>query len=133
MIVAVSRVVRDQIVAEAAKFSDEEVCGLLFGEAGRIDAAAPARNVAVDPRTTFEIDPATLIAAHRAQRTGGPTIIGHYHSHPGGEPWPSPRDAADAAIGGLWMIVAGSRVELFEAVGDGPLQGRFHRVGLRIV
>ena len=28
--------------------------------------------------------PAALIAAHRAQRHGGPTLIGHFHSHPTG-------------------------------------------------
>lgn len=133
MIVAVSRAVHDQIVAEARKFPDREVCGLLFGTNTCIDGAQATVNVAADPGTRFEIDPIALIAAHRAQRTGGPAIVGHYHSHPRGEASPSARDAADAAIGGLWMIVADDRVALFEAVADGPLHGRFRRVPMRPV
>ena len=95
----------EQIVAMAAE-SPIEICGLLFGDTYRIDAVEPCRNVAPDPSRTFEIDPGALIAAHRAGRTGGPRIVGSYHSHPvSGMAWPSPRDAAAAEPdGSLWLI-----------------------------
>lgn len=95
-----------RLTGEAAASPLREICGLLFGTTDRIEAAEAARNVAEDPATRFEIDPARLIAAHRAQRRGGPVLIGHYHSHPGGRAEPSPRDKAAAEPGMLWLIVA---------------------------
>ena len=69
--------------------------------------------------------PAALIAAHRAARVGGETVIGHYHSHPGGDPQPSACDAAAAAAGELWLVVANGEARLWRAVAGGPLLGAF--------
>ncbi len=104
-------------MSEAAA-DPHEVCGLLFGRAGRIDSIQPAANVAPDPSRHFELDPTALIAAHRAARSGGPPIIGHYHSHPGGMPVPSATDAACATPdGSLWLIVGGGTARLWLATG----------------
>ncbi len=120
-----------QILTEAAASPQVEICGLLFGNAQAITAALPCRNVAADPARWFEIDPAALVAAHRAARTGGPRIVGHYHSHPTGVAVPSPRDAESAmADGALWLIAAGSAVRGWRAVADGPVEGRFEHVVL---
>ena len=99
MRVNISRGVLEQIMSEAAA-APNEVCGLLLGEAGRIEAIRPAANVASDPARRFELDPVVLIAAHRAARAGGARIVGHYHSHPGGLPVPSAMDATSAAPDG---------------------------------
>lgn len=121
-----------QILREAAASPEAEVCGLLFGEADAIIGIRPCRNVAADPARRFEIDPAALIAAHRAARDGGGRIVGHYHSHPSGRAMPSPRDAADAAPdGSLWLIAAGDELRGWRAVVDGPVEGRFEAVELR--
>ena len=89
---------------------------MLLGAAGRIDAVRPASNVAPDPSRHFELDPAVLIAAHRAARDAGPAVIGHYHSHPSGVAVPSATDAACAAPDGtLWLIVAGDVARLWIA------------------
>ncbi len=122
----------DQIRAHAAEAPDEEVCGLLFGDVNMIDAAQPATNIADDRRHRFELDPATLFAAHRAARAGGPGIVGHYHSHPNGVARPSARDAADAEPGSLWLILAGPEALLFEAVEAGPIAGRFRQIEMEI-
>jgi desampylase len=115
MSVTISSLARDRIVALAAA-DDGEICGLLLGQAGRIEAIAPAANVAADPARHFELDPAVLIAAHRAARSGGPKVIGHYHSHPSGVAIPSATDAACAMPDGtLWLIVAGEAVRLWRA------------------
>ena len=103
------------ILAGAAAAPDREVCGLLFGGADRIAAAEPCANVAADPARTFEIDPARLLAAHRAERHGGPRLIGHYHSHPSGSAEPSQADAAAAFPGQLWLIVGGGMARLWLA------------------
>lgn len=123
---------RAAIVAHAAGRMDE-VCGLLLGEGGRVDRIEPCGNVAADPSRRFEIDPACLIALHRAARAGGPRIIGHYHSHPSGDPRPSPRDAADAVPdGSLWVVVAGDVMTAWRAVPNGALHGRFDPVTLAL-
>jgi proteasome lid subunit RPN8/RPN11 len=117
--------VLDQILDHADRYPDEEVCGLLFGQDDLIDDVQPVANVAQDRACTFELDPAVLIAAHRAARSGGRGIIGHYHSHPGGDAMPSARDAADASIGALWLIVAKGEARLFEVCAAGPIHGVF--------
>jgi len=129
----ISSAALQQIVAAAAASPDAEICGLLFGEAHAIRRVEPCANVAADPSRLFEIDPAALIAAHRAMRAGGATLIGHYHSHPDGRAAPSPRDAAAAAPdGAIWLIVAGDRVTGWRAVEHGGVEGRFEPLTLEV-
>lgn len=116
----ISSILLAEIVSRAASKASE-ICGLLLGEGERITAHLPAANVAADPARHFELDPAVLIAAHRAQRAGGPRIIGHYHSHPGGSAVPSATDAACARPdGSLWLIVGGGVARLWSAERTDP-------------
>jgi proteasome lid subunit RPN8/RPN11 len=102
-----TRGIAQDLLAQAAKAPDEEVCGLLLGQGGHIAHILPAANVHPDAARRFEIDPAVLIGAIRAARNGGPQVLGCYHSHPSGLPRPSATDAAMAAHDGkLWAIVA---------------------------
>ena len=115
MMVRISRLLLEQIMSHAASSADE-VCGLLLGHSGCIAEARPAANVAPDPARHFELDPAALLAAHKAARAGGPAIMGHYHSHPGGCPEPSATDAACAAPdGSLWLILGRGKARLWIA------------------
>jgi proteasome lid subunit RPN8/RPN11 len=102
-----------RLVAESAA-SAYEVCGLLFGTDEEVVHAVKCANVAADPATTFEIDPAALIAAHKVARAGGPALVGHYHSHPNGSPEPSARDTAAAmGDGALWLILTKTGARLW--------------------
>jgi proteasome lid subunit RPN8/RPN11 len=121
----ISSTLLGRLLTDAKNSPDAEVCGLLFGAEGRIDAAEACANVAPEPARAFEIDPAALFAAHRRMRGGGPRVMGHYHSHPSGEAVPSARDAAQAmGDGALWLILTArearlwrtDRVGAFEAV-----------------
>lgn len=133
MALLIAITLRDDLVAAAAAAPAREICGLLLGDAVRVEALAPCRNVADDPARRFEIDPAALIAAHRVARAGGPQVIGHYHSHPSGDAMPSSRDAADATPdGSVWIIVAGDRVTAWRAVDDGAVHGRFEPLALAV-
>jgi desampylase len=107
------------IVAAAAAAHPDEACGLLFGTPGRIETATQARNVAADPARAFEIDPQALFDAQRAARSGGPAVVGSWHSHPNGRATPSARDAAGAEPGALWLIVAAGAVRAFEMTATG--------------
>ena len=122
----ISIVDRDMILSAAAASPEREVCGLLLGAGLTVARVVPCRNVASDPARRFEIDPAALLAAHRAARSGAPAVIGHYHSHPVGRAAPSPRDAADAAPdGSIWVIVADGVMTAWRAVRAGALHDRF--------
>lgn len=121
MALRISRALFGQMVAEAESAPEREVCGLLFGVAdGEVSAVLPCANVARNPQSAFEIDPARLIAAHKAERAGGPTLIGWYHSHPNGRAEPSLCDS-EAAVepGRLWLIIAKGGVRAWQATGHG--------------
>ncbi len=102
------------IRAHAAETPGVEVCGLLFGTVEAVERVQRCANMADRPTTRFEIDPAALIAAHKAERAGGAKLIGHYHSHPHGVCAPSEADRAEALDAGqYWLIIAGAEIGLW--------------------
>lgn len=106
------------LLDDSRRAAPAECCGLLLGpppgQGARIVRAVAAANVHPDPYRHFEIDPAALIAAHRAERDGGLPLIGYYHSHPGGHPIPSATDCEHASGDGrVWAIVADGTVRFF--------------------
>jgi len=108
------------MLSHADRAAPEEACGLLLGEGTRITQAHPAANIAPDPARHFEIDPQALIDAHRAVRSGGPQVIGYYHSHPSGPAEPSATDRAQASGDGLvWAIIANGEVRIWRDGDDG--------------
>lgn len=120
----ISREVLRWVLDQAVETPTVEVCGLLLGKGMHVTAAIAAANVAETPETAFEIDPRTLIAAHKMTRGGGTQIVGHYHSHPNGRTDPSERDAAMARGGEIWLIVGDGDAAAW-LVGD---DGRFERL-----
>lgn len=79
----------------------EEGCGLLVGrmegDTANVLRAEPSPNVAENRERTFEIDPGLRLRVQRAARAEGLAVLGHFHSHPFGEPQPSATDRARAA------------------------------------
>ena len=116
----------DALRAAAKAAYPNECCGLLEGvrdgDAFQVHALHPARNRA--PRSDrFEIDAADHIAAQKAARANGRTIIGCYHSHPDGAATPSATDQAGAAQDDfLWVIVADDALGCF-VYRDGVFRG----------
>ena len=128
-VVGVSTQVSAFLIAEAKRAFPLEACGLLLGRTDAIDHATVCANIHPTPLTHFEIDPAALIAAHRAARAGGPAIAGYWHSHPTGHAVPSATDQASASGDGhIWAIVAGADVAFWR---DTP--GRFEALPYRLV
>ncbi|PZO74931.1 MAG: hypothetical protein DI640_06695 [Sphingomonas taxi] len=131
MSVTISSEVLGRLLAEAAASPNAEICGLLFGAAGSIEAAEACANVAANPARAFEIDPKALFAAHRRARGGARAVIGHYHSHPSGSPIPSPRDAAQAmGDGAVWVILGGGMARAWRSVEVGEfVEEAIERIG----
>ena len=124
MTIKFSSAVRNALVQSAQDARPNECCGILSGDDRHITGHIPARNVHPQPGTHFEIDPAVLVAAYRAEREGGleegTRIAGFYHSHPNGLARPSATDSRDAAHDGkLWAIIAGDAVTLWRDNADG--------------
>lgn len=116
MQVAISSGLIARIVATAAMSPEDEVCGLLLGAPNSIDDVAVADNIAADKSCTFEIDPALQFAAIRAARSGGPAVVGCFHSHPSGSLQPSECDRAMiGTVGELWLITDGVSVKAWRA------------------
>lgn len=112
------------ILAAARAAAPEEACGILLGRAGHIAEAQATANHAPDPLRHFEIDPAALIGALRAERAGGAAVVGWFHSHPNGLARPSTTDAAMASRDGrVWAIAAAGAVSFWRdgAQGFEPL------------
>lgn len=131
--VVISRSLLDAICADARSDQLRERCGLLLGDGASILDFVPCANVHGEPERHFELDPAALIAAYRAERAGGPTVVGHYHSHPVGEALPSLADAAAADDDGrLWLIVSRDDLGLWRSVAGGVVHGRFEAVETRL-
>ncbi|MEY4159832.1 MAG: hypothetical protein RLZZ136_453 [Pseudomonadota bacterium] len=114
---------------EAAKAAPAEACGLLLGDHHGIRQAVVCANVAADPLRHFEIDPAALIAAHRAARGGGPQVIGYWHSHPSGAAAPSATDRAMASGDGrIWASVAAGQVTFWRDRPEGFVAVTCHEI-----
>lgn len=113
------------MLAAAAAAHPREACGILLGTGqpdgdGHVAAATVAANLHPDPERHFEIDPAALIAAHRAARTGGPQVLGYWHSHPNGLAGPSATDRAHATGDRrVWAIVASGAITVWLDASDG--------------
>jgi proteasome lid subunit RPN8/RPN11 len=112
--IEVTREVMEGLAREARSALPAEACGILLGTQDRIERIVPARNVHATPHTQFEIDPQALVDAFRAERQGGPRVVGYYHSHPHGPAEPSAIDRELASRDGrVWAIAGGDDVRFW--------------------
>jgi proteasome lid subunit RPN8/RPN11 len=117
---------REAIRADILQRPRIEACGLLIGEitpAGDwiADEAFPLRNIR-NSSVRFEFDSLELLEYHL---TYGERIVGAYHSHPGGPPYPSGIDTGNMQSlqesPWVWLIAsfAGRRGLATDAEADG--------------
>jgi len=108
-----ARTAYDRLLTHARERRPREVCGVLGGRHGGADAGRdglvtryrPVENAAADPRTTYRMDPADLLAALEAVEAEA-DVVGFAHSHPRGPSDPSPTDRARATWPGhVYAIV----------------------------
>lgn len=85
-----------ELAHHAQSGSPNEVCGLLIGQHSRVEQIVPIRNIAQNPPTHYEIDPKVFVKTMIRIDSEGLQLLGIYHSHPKGEPIPSPTDIREA-------------------------------------
>lgn len=112
------QILRDQILAAAARAFPQECCGLIVGvvveEGWQAVAVHETPNLASDPGRNFLVDPQKHFELLRALRGTRRDIVGCFHSHPNGMASPSERDRAQALEDGfVWLIASGAAADAF--------------------
>ncbi|MFQ3568111.1 MAG: M67 family metallopeptidase [Aggregatilineales bacterium] len=97
------------LVLQATGAAPEEICGLLAGRDAVISEVISIRNAADDPRQTFYMDEDEFKARLHDLERRGLSLIGFYHSHPQGDPTPSPTDIRSAYYPEIPHLLIGLR------------------------
>lgn len=111
---------RARIASHARARAPEECCGILLGHQTRwrhlVVRSVRASNVATrDRRRSYSVAPRALLAAHKAARHQGLSVLGYYHSHPEDPPVPSATDR-DHALRGVTYLILGSEAGTLNAL-----------------
>jgi proteasome lid subunit RPN8/RPN11 len=96
--VILSRAHWQEIVSQALLGRPNEICGVLGGQDGRVQAIYPMRNVSESPRIRFVPDPSDFLGATDQIADAGLEVIAFYHSHTHTQAYPSPTDVAEFPI-----------------------------------
>ena len=95
----------EQIMSHSRAGLPNEACGLLAGDPSTVHAVYPTANVDASP-VSYTIEPAGHFAALKDAEHRGFELVGAFHSHVDGPPYPSPRDVAGAAEPDwVWLVV----------------------------
>ena len=124
---------KNHMLDHALETPEIEVCGLLAGKSLEPVSLYRIPNIALDPATTFYMEPQAQVAALKIMRESGEELCGIYHSHPTSEPFPSRRDLQQAAYpGAAYLIVSlmNSKPDIGTFIFDGEV---FHELALEIV
>lgn len=122
-VVIPKEVLRD-IVEHAREEAPREACGLLLGSSEGSDVVIKvnyrAENVS-ESEFLYEVSPYDIYRALKEAESSGMELVGVYHSHPLGEPIPSPIDVERAVPGLVYLIVSRGDLRAFELV-EGELR-----------
>ena len=83
-----------------------EACGALLGAGARVTDIRPLPNRSSEADRSYEISPSDLEPLLRDDVSGGPSVIGFYHSHPDADTQPSSRDQ-ELAWPDYWYLIVG--------------------------
>lgn len=91
-IFALSPPLANELLRQALRSPETEVCGLIAGDKDGSTRCYAIGNIAPDPERRFEMDPKEQIAALRHMQENDEGLLAIYHSHPHGPPFPSTTD-----------------------------------------
>lgn len=89
--VVLSQTIRRTVIVHALEVLPDECCGILVGKGAVIERAEPMRSIMPSP-DAYVMDPLQQIEVFARMREQGESLLGIYHSHPGGPPEPSGAD-----------------------------------------
>ncbi len=96
-----------QLLTEAQRNPEQEICGLIAAKSGAPQRLIPVKNIATEPSVLFEMDPQQQIEAMRTIREQDEELWAIYHSHPHAPAAPSAKDLADAAYPeALYLVIS---------------------------
>jgi proteasome lid subunit RPN8/RPN11 len=84
-------VFRDQMIEHAVRELPNECCGVLLGKEVTASQVVPMRSAPPAPDAYF-MDPLQQVEVFTAMEERGESLLGIYHSHPGGPAEPSGAD-----------------------------------------
>ncbi len=95
----------NQILQQAQRAEDSEICGLVSTRNGQPVRCYPVANAAAQPAHRFRMDPQQQIEAMRQMRERGEELFAIYHSHPDAPALPSATDLREAAYPDTLYII----------------------------
>jgi proteasome lid subunit RPN8/RPN11 len=97
----------DELVRQARTGAPREICGALGGRSGRVTEITPVPNLATAPERAYRMDDRALAAHLTSASRRGMQTIAFYHSHPTGDPRPSPLDIAEWNYPDVILLIIG--------------------------
>ncbi len=91
----ISRGDRAKIIDHCVAGLPNEACGILAGKDGRVERVYCMRNARPGP-ASYEMDPEEQFRVMKEIRQDGLLMLGTFHSHPGGQAYPSGIDVERA-------------------------------------
>ncbi|MBZ0277595.1 MAG: M67 family metallopeptidase [Anaerolineae bacterium] len=86
-----------------------EACGIIGGKGEQAQRVIPVANIASDPIHHYRMDERALTQTLFRLEAEGLSLIGFYHSHPQGDPIPSPTDVREAHYPHTVYLIVGLR------------------------
>lgn len=116
------------MVSHAKERPKEEVCGLVVSFGKNKYRIVRARNLSDRPNNSFDLDPDAHLEVGKDEK-----VIGFYHSHPSGDPTPSPADMVACEESGVTMhiVTVGGGYSCTDPTGYSlPYKGRTYVPGV---
>ncbi len=86
-----------------------EACGVIGGVDDKALTIVPLSNISPEPQHHYHIDDTGLTTTLFDLQNKGWSLIGFYHSHPTGDPIPSPTDIQQATYPNTPYVIIGLR------------------------
>ncbi len=122
-----------QLLSEAQRTPEREVCGLIAATDGNPLRLIPVDNIASEPGKRFEMAPQQQIEAMREMRDRGEQLWAIYHSHPDAPAAPSATDLSDANYPEvLYLVISLNTEGVMEMAGYRLQKTEFEPITLEI-
>ncbi|MFV1993365.1 MAG: Mov34/MPN/PAD-1 family protein [Acidiferrobacterales bacterium] len=103
--IVLTRALSNKLLTLAQKSPENEICGIVSGKDNILDKCYPVKNIALDQKTRFDMEPRQLLETMRLIRENKETFKAIYHSHPATVAYPSHKDIQQAAYENICYLI----------------------------